>query len=350
MLVSRNTVLVAAALASLFTATGFLSKAWRAAREERAEHRFARGRKLEEAHRYAAAAGEYRAALSFEPEQFRYRLALALALVRLEDWGEAEAHLRELREIDPSNGEVNLMLARIAARRDERTEAEQDYRRAVYGYWPERAAARRIEARFELVDLLAKYGDRKKVLSELLELAGEAPDDAALKTRIGTLLLRNGSAEQAVEVFREALAANRDYGPAWLGMGEAQMARGEFRRAQTAFRNALREAPSSAEARAGLARAEAAALLDPSQVHLSAAERYRRSREVLRQVLETVEECGAAMQGEEEARKLLAAPRRREGDTPRALALAAELWNERRVMCGAPREPVLAAVMARLEG
>ncbi len=353
----RVSAIVAVALALLFGFTALLAQAYRAAREERAGTHYNRGRQLEAQGRHRAAVDEYRAALSFTHNDPGYRLALALVLMELGNWNEARTHLTQLRTDDPSSGIVNLMLARIEAREGRRDEAVADYHRAIYGYWPEDPQGRRLQARFELTALYARYGEHKQALAQVLELAAEAPEDAAVKSRIGRLLLEHGSPDQASEVFREAARLDPKSAEPWVGLGRARMAEGDWRGAAAAFRAALRRQEGNAQATRLLVVAEQVTDLDPGGARLSARERYRRARDVLARALAALERChtlaagAAAAEDAEAARKLLARrPGRAPGDVPPLLELAERLWNARQSACAAVPETdqALAAVMVRM--
>jgi tetratricopeptide (TPR) repeat protein len=352
---TRVTIVVAAALVALFATTELLARGYRAARQERAEHHAQRGQALKLAGHNREAAAEYREALSFSPRSVDYQLNLALALMAAQDWREAERHLMDLRAADPTSGVVNLMLARIDNMQDQREAAEASYYRAIYGLWPEDPQGNRLKARFELIALYERYGERKKLLSELLEVASEAPPEPDLRNRIGHLLVANGAPQQAAEVFRESAKLDEQDAEAWVGLGMAERAMGNYRSASTAFRAAQRRAPGDAHTGKLLVETRQAMELDPTGVRLSAVERSRRSRELVRRALESLERCGAlppqAAGVAELARGAVAArPRRGEDETPQMMALAEELWRTRQAACPALPEtdPALGLVMARI--
>lgn len=349
----RDMVLVAAALVVLFGATELLARGYRAARNERAETHARRGQALKQEGRYAEAADEYRAALSFSPHVFTYRLSLAASLMSLKDWREASRHLAELRETDPTSGAVNLMLARIESAENQPEAAEAAYQRAIFGYWPEDPRGNRLRARFELIDLYDRMGERNKLLSELLEAAAEAPPEPELRNQVGRLLLRHGAEEQAVEAFRESTRLDEKDPGAWVGLGEAARAMGNYRTAVSAFRAAQRRAPEDKNVARLLVETARAMDLDPTGVRLGAAERNRRSRELVRRAIAQIETCGdlspAARGVAELARGALAIRHRGEDDTPQMLALAEELWHVRAPGCKAAQgDAALELVMARV--
>ena len=74
----------------------------------------------------------------------RYVLGLAEALARKQDQEGARSVLMTLRESEPEDREINLQLARLAASRQDVTEAARFYHNALYAPWPnEMLGARR---------------------------------------------------------------------------------------------------------------------------------------------------------------------------------------------------------------
>lgn len=335
----RAALAVSAALVILFGMTELVARGYRAARQERAESHAQRAEAYRREGRLQRAAEEYRAALTFAPGNFEHRLALARILSAAGQWREAERHLVELREADPSSGAVNLMLARIDAQEGRWDAAVESYHRAIFGYWPEAPLENRLRARLELAGLYHKLGDRTKLLAELLEAAAEAPPDPDLRNPIGRLLLEYGAPQQAADIFRETTRLDDAATDAWVGLGEAERTMGNYRAAVSALRSARRRDPDDPQVARLLEETVETMRLDPTRVRLSGAERNRRSREVVKRALEALERCGELPEESAElaeaARKALAArrPRRLEGETPRMLALAEELWRARRDTC-----------------
>src|SRR5579883_33232 len=348
-------------MAVLFAFTGFLVRAWRSGRSQRANRHFEMGRQLAQQGRSDQAVEEYRAALSFSPNDTRYRLALALALMSFGRLDEAEAHLGELRESDPTNAVVNLALARISVRQHDWDEAVLDYHRAIFGLWPEQPEKNRVQARFELVDLLMRRQKQKEVLAELLELAAETPGDTAVQRRVASLLLANGAARNAADLYQSILTASPEDAAAWSGLGEAQFVQGDYPAARASFRKALRWNSKDEQARKGVAECDEIAALDPTQPTLSSGQRFGRARELLARSFHGLEGCLAASGGNtpadvstlvESARPVVdAKPRRhREGDTPKVLALAGELWESWDRLCpaAARADQAVAIVMGKV--
>jgi tetratricopeptide (TPR) repeat protein len=203
----------------------------------------------------------------------RYALALARALARTNDTEAARAALMTLRETSPEDAEVNLELARLAARRQDVTEAVRFYHNALYAPWPLEAADTRRQVRFELIEFLLQHDQAGRALSELLAVATDLPDDAATRVRAGQLFARAGDASHALEQYERALRLAPDDKSALAGAGSSAFKIGNFALA----RRYLRLAPDDMD---DVARTRAVADLilsnDPLARRIGAAERRRR--------------------------------------------------------------------------
>lgn len=351
-------VLVSVALVLLFAITNWFTGLYRQQRLHRAEQHFRSGENFARTGRPEQAAEEYRAALTFSRDNSRYQLALARSLMDLGRLDEAESHLLGLLETDPNNALVYLMLARISAREGRLDEAMAQYNQAIYGLWPSDATKNRLQTRFELVDVLARKGHQTQALAELLALADEAPDKPDVQIRIGDLLLQHGSPQRASEVFAKVLQINPRDAAATLGRAQASFAEANYIDAENWYRKALRLDPEDQQARRRLEETLDIQSLDPTLVSLSASMRFQRSRALIERTLVSLQACtanppaGASVQslissGEE---FLKARQRHREGDTPKAIMLAEEIWQARKQACGRPPadEEELDLVMAKV--
>ena len=304
---SPSPIVVLLGCAALFVFTSLAAHAYEVERQNLSRKHFARGRELARAGDQRRAVDEYRVALSFSHGDANDQVALAQALIERGSLDEARVYLLELNQKDSTSGIVNLLLARVAAREHRINEAVAYYDRAIYGFWPEASAKNRLAARFELIDLLAKAGDRNRVLAELLQLVSEAPNNPDAEKCVARTLLAFGSPNRAAEVFREILE------------------------------------------------------LDPTLPTLSAGQRQQRARDLLERTLGLLDSCtsgsgkpqsGQAEELSSDARKILSSERRGiiEGFTPQALTLAQKLWKTSSAICGPlpdTQEP-LAIVLAKL--
>jgi len=341
-------------LVVLFGLAGFLTSSYREDRETLASLHFDTGKTLAREGREAAAIEEYRAALSLSRGDFEYQLELALALMNEGNLNEAERHLQELLVTDPTDAIPNWAMARIADRRDDVPTAETYYHRALYGFWPPEpppgsqadAPGNRLEAHFELVDMLARSDAKPRLLAELLLLANELSEDAETRKRVARLFLRADSPSNAGAIYADLVAQDeKDWG-AYSGLGDAEFAQENYVAARNAYRTANRLNPEDAVTQARLDFSNQILEFDPTLRGLSSTERHRRSVELVRAVLAKVELCRPAGMSllvpdprqpiMDAAREMLAETRRPRNiaDALEAnLSLALQLWQARLELC-----------------
>jgi tetratricopeptide (TPR) repeat protein len=274
-----------------FAGTGFLSSAYRKARENQSGRHYALGEALTSAGNVEGAAEEYRKALLFLPDEQDYRLSLSIALIELGKTDEAESHLQELLEEDPTNGIINLMLARVAERRNKPTQAIEYFQRAVYGYWPRGKLAARHAARWELVVLLEKQDRRNEVVGELMQLYANAAKDPKEKSDIGFRLLKYGATSDAINVFRDLVRDSPKYVEAYHGLGEAYLESADYLGARREFQRAAHLDPKDRDNLQQLSLVNAILELDPMLPGLRSAERVRKTRALLSRILDDLAAC-----------------------------------------------------------
>ncbi|MFO7692741.1 MAG: chloride channel protein [Vicinamibacterales bacterium] len=334
---------------------GFLTQRYYSARVESAAKLYEAGNELFRSQRNAEAIEQYRAALSLSLDN-GHRLALGNALAAAGRADEADLYLREVVRIDPDQGPAQLAFARLASARGRSEEAIAAYRASIDGTWPAEGSQARIEARFELADLLARTGAPRLAIAELLRLTDQTADPAALN-RIGEGLLALGSLPQAVDVFRQVLRAAPEDVRAWVGVGESELARDDYRAARTAFERAQRFDPDNGQAATRLALSNEVLALDPTLVGLRARDRYARSLRLLEGAVFAVQAC-PGFGGTEEAASLTEGARkalalRKPPPSPSDAAeenarLARELWTGAPKACTSPAPyEALSRVFAR---
>ena len=312
---------IAIALALAIGLAGFLAYYYRSERQGRALRQFQQGTVLEESGRYEDAVSKFRSALSISHSE-EDRLALARALTEAGHLEEAEIAFDTLLRARPNSGPVNLGMARLAARQDNPQQAVRDYHRAIYGAWRGSAPEGRLQARKELVDVLNRLEEREQARAELMAWKTEAPSDP---------------------------------GP-YAGLGEANLTSGDFAPAQSAFREAVRLAPSNPDYRERLRLLDDIVALDPSLRGLSPAERTRRSLALLRATIDASNLCVAGRSGVDDVLAVSnkAERRLRSRDAHESaeanVTMAVQLWEARSGVCGeaAAGEEALGRVMAQL--
>ena len=148
---------VLAAIVAVAVLAGFLNYYYRAQRTERANQYYRAGNELFKNERFPEAIEQYRDALSISHDT-DHRLALALALVQAGSAGEASIYLNEVLRARPNSGPANLAMASVDAAEGRIDDAVLHYQRAIIGAWPDNPTGNRINARIQLVELLAKAG------------------------------------------------------------------------------------------------------------------------------------------------------------------------------------------------
>ena len=327
--------MIAAGLGVLLV-MGFLNYYYRSAHSRQAEQEYKMGTQLLAQERYDEAIQQFRTALSGEPGNTEYRLALGLALARQNHFAEASVYLNALLKRNPENTLANLSEARILAEQGQTTEAIKLYHRAIDGSWRAGEEQTRLQARFELVALLAKSGQRTQAISELLAALGSAGHDNALKVKIAEQLLGYGAYREAADIFHNVVQTDAKNADAYAGLGQAELAMDNYQDARAAFARAIELKPDE-ESRRQLELTQQVLDLDPNARGLRAAGRYERSVELLQTEIMRLSQCQPANPALAEANKALASHPRRmdlEDAADRDLMLAEGLWKEEKTVCG----------------
>ena len=336
----RVSVSVTALLVLAFSVTGFLTTVYRRERVALGERHYAAGREMERKADREGAVEEFRKAMLYSPDKAEYRLSFAAALIAAGHLDEAESHIDQMLQEDPTNGVLNLMRGRIATERNQRTKAIDYYERAVYEYWPPNRAEERRQARWELISLLDQTGRREQGVGELMTMYANAPADTNLRLRIGFDLLKRSATSEGMQVFRD-LARTAPRNPqAHRGLGEAYLTSGDFVSARHEFERALRLDPKDRASADSLSQTNSIIEMDPEMPSLTSAERYRRSQNLLRRVLADLGPCSSAGANAqvEAAKDLLSGKGPREPDAELKMQNSAvALWNMRTTLCGSDK-------------
>lgn len=353
-------VLVFASMAGLFAFDTFLAKV--ELKESQAEGRrlYHDGERSLEQGQVSEAIESFRAALTFERGNTAYQLALARALLAAKKPADAETVVDALLQHDATDGATNLTMARTMVAQGRLDDASSYYHRALYGRWPAQAELKqRLQVRLELIDLLAREGNKEDLLAELLPLETEALDP---KTRehIAHLYLEAGSANRASDMFREILRHNASDADAYAGLGEAEFTRGNYRIAHANLQRAASLKPQNAEFQRMLKLVSDVLELDPTIRGLGSRERLQRSTRILSSAVQSVTKCaGTTLASEvqplvDKAQQALSATVRpgQENDTVNAnLDLAEKIWQLRKKICKQPiadEDQAVALVLAKI--
>ncbi len=226
-----------------FTGVNALVDSARARRQQLAVDWAARGDRDLAAGRAADAVDDYRTAQEYARNSNVYRMQLAEALVGGQHLNEARGQLQTLWAEAPGNGEVNLLLGRIAAAQGDETEAVRAYHAAIDGSWKSSAAEARRQARLELVRFLIRQGDRTMAQAELIALSDDLPSDPNAMVDIASLLVQAGAPQRALTVLDQALELDASNVRALRLAGESAFTLGDYPRAARYLDEAANQAP-----------------------------------------------------------------------------------------------------------
>jgi Flp pilus assembly protein TadD len=352
-------VLVGLSIAALFAVDTFLARTERAESTVAAAGLFSQGQDLLRQGNNATAIERIKDAIEIERGNRYYQQTLAQAQLADGKAADAEATLNALLASDSTDGPANLIMARVQMKEGQFPEAISYFHRAIYGRWPSDAAANRLRARFELIDLLAQRDSKEELLAELLPVEDQAPRDRPARLRMGRLLLQAGSPVRSADVFRGILQETPADADAHAGLGDAEFAQGNYRAAQRDFESALRLAPNDPTIRKRLDLCNELLTLDPTLRGLDPADRLSRSRKLLELTVEDATQC-AGQNPSAEMRVLLDDAAKTLKSGPYAghqgavaesnLDLAEQLWQFRGKDCTQPplKNSPLALVLERL--
>ena len=338
-------VIAAGALVSL------VSYRYRSQGLERAENHYHEGQKLVAQGRTDEAITQFRDALS-TAHKTDYRLALGLALVDGGSLDEAAIYLNEVLKENPSSGPANLGLARIAARQHRVDDAILHYQRAAFGSWPQNAAENRLDTRLEMVDMMAKAGRTVQAQGELMTTAASLPDDPARLEKVARLLIDYGVPDAAIRLLSNEEKTRPDAAVHHL-LGDAEFAKRDYEAAHREYDAAVHEDPADNSAASRSAVTERVLALDPAAKALPAAERYRRSRDLLGQVLGETTACTQAtvdpetMQAAQKEMTARVRPSSYSDAAEANAALAARLWADRIKACPAGGDDAVGLLMGK---
>jgi Tfp pilus assembly protein PilF len=225
----------------LFVITLFLFRSFSAHRAELAQRWSERGRRALQQDKPDQAIIALRTALSYAPGTRAYELLLAQALGEAGRTEESYNYFMGLWETQPGDGNINLNLARLAARKEDRTSAVNFYRAAIYGTWEGDGVPRRAQVRLELARYLIAQHDLDAARMELLIAGGNTPDDYDRDMTLGALLQQAEDPADAWTYYQKAISA-RPHDPAALeAAGRLAYETGDFENAHRLLERAQTE-------------------------------------------------------------------------------------------------------------
>lgn len=264
---------------------------------------FAKGEEQVRTGDMSSAIDSFRKATSRDHDNRTYVLALANALAAAGHTEDARQALLRLRESSPENAEINLNLARLAAKRGDVADALRYYHNALYGLWTGNEADQDVQkVRVELIHFLLDHQEHSRALSEVLILAAEIPEgDAASQSEAGQLFIDAGDAQHALKHFVSAIASDGDNAAALAGAGEASFQLGDYIAASRYLESALERGHSSGSSLELLNKTKMILSNDPLAAHLTREERNRRILANFDQARQRFQSCLSRQVGENSA-------------------------------------------------
>ena len=221
-----------------------------------------------------------------------YTLALATALAAGNHDAEAEQTLLRLRESEPEDAEINLQMARLAAKRGEVDDAVHYYRNALYGRWTgAEVDEQKRQVRAELIRFLLGRQARNTALSELIILEGDLPPSAAAHVEVARLFLQAGDPQHALKNYAAAIALDKNNVDALTEAGETAFSLGNYQEADRYLKAALDVNPKAEKSRQLLVMTEMVLSGDPLEPHLTKQERQERLLQGFDQAHRRLEGC-----------------------------------------------------------
>jgi len=183
-------------------------------------------------------------AVKLKPNEFRPNLYLGDAYLGAGQPEKAEQAYRTAQTADPKSGPAELGLARALLQQKRLEDADPHFRKA---------AELDPALRRSLLELASAYETGKKT-PEAIALYKTFPEDAAVKERLGELLLESGNAPDAIPQLEEAVkqtptAANL------YALATAYLANHEGAKAIPLLQTAIQKEPGNLELRLKYARA-----------------------------------------------------------------------------------------------
>lgn len=358
--VSEFIVTFAIVLAAIFGMLLFDTALARVDSRERkayAAREFVTGERLLSEKKTGEAIDHLRSATSLDAENSSYATSLAEAILDDGRPDDANLILAPVLERKPKDGAANLVMARVLARENRIDDAKTYYHSAIDGVWPAGATARRLAARFELIDLLARTNDKPELLAELLPIQEDSTLDGDHRKLIAHLFVQAGSPSRAVAIFREFLRKNPGDVDAYVGLADAALSLGDLSTGRNDLVAAQKLLPDTTAMKARIGVIDSAVALDPTQTGLSLAEQARRSRVLLQLTVDAVQKCLGKQAPDvapalDSIRPMLLSHAPAEGQAQsieQTISVAEQLWGLRRARCApAADDNALALVHNRI--
>jgi len=274
-----------------FLAVGRLTNRFQQQQKALARHLYQQGLAEQQAGKFDLALEHFRAALTYDRDNFHYQLSLARALRDSGRTDEAETYLISLWERAPQNGAVNLALGRLAVRRKELDKIIQYFHNAIYGVWDSTPEQNRLNAWFELVEVLLRLNAHPQAQAELIALSASLPPNSQQLLRAADLFIQAQDYEHALAEYRKVLQLDRTNAHAAAGAAQGAFKLGRYRTAARYLEAASKANPQDAQIAQMRQVSNLILQQDPFSRDLSTVERQRRIRIIFDEAGQRLDAC-----------------------------------------------------------
>ncbi len=193
------------------------------------------------------ASEEYFSALvEREPANVTYRLELADALLRREEYKGAIQQLNEASRLRPDDDGIRLKLARVYSWDRQFGESAKHYRD-----WLSRHDD--VDVRLELARVLSWGLDYSESIAQYRRVLEREPNRTAARLELARVLSWARRYDESVTEYNAVLRSDPDNVEAWVGKGRVHAYQSRWQQSLFAYENALRLDPQNMEARTGRA-------------------------------------------------------------------------------------------------
>jgi tetratricopeptide (TPR) repeat protein len=255
---------------------------------------FAQGEASFQAGDIQSALIDYRNAMVYSPGNAKFQFHLAQTLAAAGRGDEGRTYLLNLLSESPGSGEVNLALARIAARKGGTSEAIRYYHAAIYGEWESNPIAMRWQVRRELSEYLLDRGEARQAVPEIIALADDTPtDDPERRKVVANLLLRAKLWPRALDGFRALASGNNQDHDALLGAAISAFELGQYDLALDYFDQLTQQERETPDVVGLYQTAQQISAMNPFIAGLSREAKARRAADALSIAGKRLQECAS---------------------------------------------------------
>lgn len=200
-----------------------------------------------DAQKYDSAIARLRAAAEINPDHYDVQYQLGVALLRTHCITEARDHLERAVALNPDEAQAHFQLAQALRMLNQSADAEAQLKQ-----YKERAAAETNRAlaanKSNLAERALRSGDAKQAVELYREGVAARPDDAVLQYNLAVALAGTGDHDAERAALEQALQLRPGFAEAENRLGYLAASSGRLAAAEQHFRNALAAAPSYSEA------------------------------------------------------------------------------------------------------